>query len=342
MSNNKPFYSVIIPVGSRVDDLAALVGEYAAALSDAGADFEMIVVLDGSKEPLLARLRELAKNSEWLRVLQFSRPFGESAALMAGFSEARGEVLLTLPAYWQVAPPELQKLLNSFDEDTDLAIAVRLPRAGSAFERVRRGGFHALLRWITGHSYRDLGCGARLFRRDVAEEIPLYGDQYRFLPVLATRRGFRVREVELAQSPHDRFSGRYRVRDYVHGVLNVLTVFFLVRFTKKPLRFFGSIGFIAAGIGGLVVLILVMQRLFFGVALADRPALLLASLLLVLGVQLFGLGLLGELVIFSHAGEMKEYALRSITQGNSPSYRPPEPVAESRESAEDYMHESSS
>ena len=142
--------------------------------------------------------------------------------------------------------------------------------------------------------------------------MPLYGDQYRFLPMLALRRGFNVREVELAQSPKDVFRGRYRLREYLHRVLDILTVFFLVRFTKKPLRFFGSIGFLTAGFGGIFVLVLVTQRLFFGMPLADRPALLLSSLLIVLGVQLFGLGLLGELIIYSHAGESKEYSVRSI------------------------------
>ena len=339
MFNDKPACSIIIPVGYRVDDLVTLLGEYEAALQNAGADFEMIVVLDGWKEAVLESLRDYGRTRDWLRVLQFSRDFGESAALMAGFSEARGEVIVTLPAYWQVAPAEIPKLLNSLDDDTDMSIAVRWPRAGSGFERLRRRAFHGLLKWITGHSYRDLGCGVRLFRRRIAEEIPLYGDQYRFLPVLAVRRGFRVREVELAQSPHDRFRGRYRLREYVHGILNVMTVFFLVRFTKKPLRFFGSIGFIAAGIGAAVVTVLVVQRLFFGVALGDRPALLLASLLVVLGVQLFGLGLLGELVIFSQASESKEYAVRSVTDFRRTAGQPVTPVSGDTIEEEDYARE---
>lgn len=348
VNNKKPAYSVIIPVGNRVDDLPGLLREYESALLGAEADFEMIVVLDGCKEALLRELREYGQAREWLRVLQFSREFGESAALMAGFNESRGELIVTLPAYWQVAPAEIGKLLSSLDHDTDMAIAVRWPRVGGSFERLRRRAFHGLLKWITGHEYRDLGCGVRLFRRKVAEEIPLYGDQYRFLPVLAVRRGFPVREVELAQSPRDRFRGRYRLREYIHGVLNVLTVFFLVRFTKKPLRFFGSIGFIAAGIGAAVVLVMVVQRLFFGVALGDRPALLLASLLVVLGVQLFGLGLLGELVIFSHASESKEYAIRSITDFRRPAGQQVQPVAavpvegkdySGRNGVEDYVRE---
>lgn len=311
-SSSKTFYSLIMPVGRRVDDLQTLIDDYAEALNDADISFELIVVLDGAKEVVLEGLRSFSADQNWLKVIQFSREFGESAALMAGFGEARGDVLLTLPAYWQVQPSEISVLIKSAADEDDMLIVVRRQRVGSAFERIRRGLFHGILKGITGHSYRDLGCGVRLLKRAVAEEITLYGDQHRFFPVLAVGRGFNVREVELAQSPNDQFRGRYRLREYLHRILDIMTVFFLVRFTKKPLRFFGSIGFLTAGFGAITVLLLVTQRLFYGMPLADRPALLLSSLLVVLGVQLFALGLLGELIIFSHASESKEYAIRSI------------------------------
>jgi glycosyltransferase involved in cell wall biosynthesis len=320
-SSSNALYSVIIPVGSRVDDLPTLIDEYAEALRSAEIRFEIVVVLDGTTGPLLETLRSYSSDLDWLRVIRFSREFGESVALMAGFSEAQGEVLLTLPAYWQVTPSEIPSLIKASSDEDDLLIAVRSPRSGSAFERFRRDMFHGILKFITGQSYRDLGCGVRLLKRSVVDEVRLYGDQHRFLPMLAFRRGFNVREVELAQSPKDIFHGRYRLREYLHRLLDILTVFFLVRFTKKPLRFFGSIGFLTAGFGSIFVLVLVTQRLFFGMPLADRPALLLASLLIVLGVQLFGLGLLGELIIFSHAGESKEYTIRSIVNSERREYQ---------------------
>jgi hypothetical protein len=148
--------------------------------------------------------------------------------------------------------------------------------------------------------------------RKVTEETPLYGEMHRVFPALASRQGFRVREVELVQAEADRFRGRPSVRQYVHRLLDILTVFFLIRFTKKPLRFFGMIGTLVGAVGALMVAFLVIQRMFFGVALADRPALLLSSLLVVLGVQIFALGLIGELIIFTHAGQLKEYAVRSV------------------------------
>jgi glycosyltransferase involved in cell wall biosynthesis len=313
-----PRFSIVMPVGRRYDDLGSLIAGYCAALEGAGASFEFIVVLDGPNPVADAELRQAAAGDRRLRVIELAKAFGESAALAAGFDAARGAMLITLPAYYQVEPGEIVKLLAAAGEGDDMLIAVRWPRAGGFFDKLRRRAFHGLFRFTSGMQFRDLACGVRLFRRAVTEEITVYGDQHRFLPALASRRGFRVREVELRQSPKDEFRGHYRLREYLHRFLDVLTVFFLVRFTKKPLRFFGTIGFIAAGLGGIVTAVLVVQRLFFGVALADRPALLLGSLLVVLGVQTFALGLIGELIIFTHASGMKEYTIRRVIQGSAP------------------------
>ena len=303
--------SAIVPVGARRDDVPTLVDEYADGLRQADVSFEIIVVLDGPCGDLAEQLDQLAADRDWLRVIELARDFGESAALTAGFDEVRGRMILTLPAYYQVVPAELGKLIRAADE-TDMAVGVRWPRAGSGFEGWRRNAFHALLGFITGQRYRDLGCGVRLLKRDIVEEIPLYGERHRFYPTLAKSRGFEVREVEVAQSPNDDYRGHYRLREYLHRLLDILTLFFLVRFTKKPLRFFGTIGFLVGVLGVIFLAVLITQRLFFGVGLADRPALLLSSLMLVLGVQIFALGLIGELIIFTHARELKEYAVRRV------------------------------
>jgi glycosyltransferase involved in cell wall biosynthesis len=306
--------SAIVPVGARRDDLRELIGQYAEGLRAAGVSFEVIVVLDGPRQGVMAELEPMLAASSWLRVIELARDFGEAAALTAAFSEARGRTMLTLPAYYQVVPSELGKIIAA-GEAADMAVAVRWPRAGSRFEHFRRNAFHGLLRFITGQRYRDLGCGVRLLKREIVDEIPLYSERHRFYPALAKSRGFEVQEVEVAQSPRDDFRGRYRLREYLHRVLDILTLFFLVRFTKKPLRFFGTIGFIVGALGVVFLVVLIVQRLFFGVGLADRPALLLSSLMVVLGVQIFALGLLGELIIFTHARDLKEYAVRRVIGG---------------------------
>jgi len=167
---------------------------------------------------------------------------------------------------------------------------------------------------VTRSRFRDLGCGARALRRQVFEEIDLYGDQHRFMAILAARLGFRVTEVRVRQSPQDRLHRIYRPKEYAHHVLDLFSIFFLVRFTKKPLRFFGMLGAVTFGVGALLIAWLCVDRLLFGEALADRPALLLAALLVVLGLQVFALGLLGELIIFTHARGLKDYRVEEVIQ----------------------------
>jgi glycosyltransferase involved in cell wall biosynthesis len=275
--------------------------------------YEVIFVLDGPQADFAAGLQPLARERRNMTILTLTRSFGEATALMAAFEQASGELVLTLPAYFQIRGSEIPKLVDAL-QSADVAVARRWPRAGGHLEQLRRDAFHGFIAWITGLRFRDLGCGARALRRRVLEEISLYGDQHRFLALLADRQGFRVKEVDVAQSALDRFTGHYRTREYAHRVLDIFTVFFLVRFTKKPLRFFGMVGVTTFGIGALLLLYLVIDRLGFGHGLADRPALLLSSLLVVLGLQLFALGLLGELIIFTHAKSIKDYQVKDVIQ----------------------------
>jgi len=314
--------SVIMPVGKRhAADLAALYAEYKVGLASLDMPYEFIVVLDGPRPEVAATLQRLLERGENLIVISLTKRFGEATALMAGFQRASGRVIVTAPAYHQIQGAELGKLVRALDK-SDVAIGRRWPRVGSRFELIRRDAFHRLIA-TGGQRFNDLGCGARAMKRRVLEEISLYGDQHRFLPVLANRQGFRIVEVDVAQSPLDRNEAGYPPKEYLHRVLDIFTVFFLVRFTKKPLRFFGMVGATTFVIGALLVAYLAIDRLVFQHPLADRPALLLSSLLVVLGMQLFALGLLGELIIFTHARDIKDYQVDEVV-------RYPEAVAGSR------------
>lgn len=309
--DNRPELSVIIPVGERFDDIRELYEDYKQGVSSSDRSCEFIFVLDGEHPQVLEQLIALQQQGNQLKVVKLSKSFGEATALSAGFDHSTGEIILTLPAYYQVEPSEIPRLIAEL-EHGDMAISYRWPRAGSKFEVMRRNMFHKILKSFTGSSFNDLGCGVRAFKRQIAQEVTIYGDQHRFLPVLANRVGFKVREVQVAQSPKDNFQGVYRPREYLHRLLDIFTVFFLVRFTKKPLRFFGMIGAVTLAIGAVFLLYLIVERLFMGMPLAERPALLLSSLLVVLGVQIFALGLIGELIIFTHARDLKEYTVDEI------------------------------
>ena len=305
--------SVIMPVGNRhAANIAALYAEYKVGLASLDVPYEFIVVLDGPRPEVAATLQRLLERGESLIVISLTKRFGEATALMAGFQRASGRVIVTAPAYHQIQGAELGKLVRALDK-ADVAIGRRWPRVGSRFEVIRRDAFHRLIA-TGGQRFNDLGCGARAMKRRVLEEISLYGDQHRFLPVLANRQGFRIVEVDVAQSPLDRFEGGYPPKEYLHRVLDIFTVFFLVRFTKKPLRFFGMVGATTFVIGALLVAYLAIDRLVFQHPLADRPALLLSSLLVVLGMQLFALGLLGELIIFTHARDIKDYQVDEVVR----------------------------
>lgn len=306
--------SVVVPVSDRHEDLPTLHARYRDAVEATGRQWECIYVLDGPAPDTLAALQGIQAEDERVVVVQLARTFGEATALTAGFDHSSGDLILTLPAYLQVAPDRLPLLFDTI-EQADMVLGVRSPRGDPWINRLQSRVFHGILRFLTGRTYADLGCGVRLFRRDVAEEVPLYGDQHRFHPMLAERAGFKLREVPLPQAEEDKFRRIYRLGAYPRRILDMLTVFFLVKFTKKPLRFFGLVGATSAGVGAVWMLWLVLQRLAFGVALADRPALLLSTLLVVLGAQVFALGLLGELIIFTHARGMKEYTVERVITG---------------------------
>jgi glycosyltransferase involved in cell wall biosynthesis len=320
--------SVIVPVGARHENVCELYAEYCRGLDSLSLAYEFVFVVDGPHRDVIPGLESLVNSGVGnIIMVVLNRSFGESTAIMAGFERCSGELVLTLPAYHQINPEDIGKLVTAL-ERKDVAVGWRWPRAGGGLEKVRRAMFHGLVSRVTGMKLHDLGCGARAMKRAVLQELSLYGDQHRLLAVLADRQGFSVTEVEVRQSEHDRFEGVYRPREYAHFVLDVFTVFFLVRFTKKPLRFFGMLGASMFGIGALVVLYLILERVVFQQGLADRPALLIAALVVVLGLQLFALGLLAELIIFTHARHLKDYQGAQII--HYPKAELPAPRRESR------------
>jgi hypothetical protein len=311
-SKDAPEISAIIPVGARQCGPEQIFSEYDAALVARGVPYEIIFVLDGPQPAFEAGLERLAADGHAFTKITLGRAFGEATCLMVGFEQARGATIVTLPAYVQIVAADTNRLIDALD-GADMAIGQRHPRAGGWLETQRRRAFHALLAWVTRMRLHDLGCNVRAMRRKVLEEIRLYGEQQRFLPILAERQGFRVREVQVRQSLQGPRRDAYRPRTYSRALLDIFNVFFLVRFTKKPLRFFGTIGITFFALGAAELIFLVFQRLVLHSPLADRPALMLASLFIVLGFQIFALGLLGELIIFTHAGGSRDYQIERVT-----------------------------
>jgi len=299
--------SVVVPVVERADDLEALYRTFAAELEARGVAYEFLFVLDGGFPPP-PELTSLARQPQ-VRVLRFARTFGETAALRLGIERSSGDVILTLPAYFQVNPEGVGPLLTALENGSDMAVASRSPRVDSWLNRIQTAVFHRMIAGVTDQRFHDIACGVRAMRRPVAEALPLYGDLHRFIPALAAREGYLVDEVPVAQHPQDAGTRVYGPGVYLRRLLDVAAFFFLAKFTEKPLRFFGLVGsvcFLAGAVAGLVLLV---DRLS-GTGIANRPMLLLAVLLVALGVQLMGLGLVGEIIVHLRAPHRRAYRVR--------------------------------
>jgi glycosyltransferase involved in cell wall biosynthesis len=300
--------SVIVPVVERIDDLVALYRAFGDELARLGEEFEFLFVFDGGFAPS-QELTTLSQQDQHIHLLRFAQRFGETAALRLGVDRSRGDVILTLPAYFQVQPEGLGPLLQAVDKGADLAVAYRSPRRDSWLNRVQARAFNQMLVGLSDQQFHDMACGARAMHRRIAENLPLYGDMHRFIPAIALREGFRVTEVPVPQHPNDIRMRVYGPGVYLRRLLDIATFFFLAKFTEKPLRFFGLIGSIFLGIGSVISLALLVDKIA-GEAIANRPLLLLGVLLIALGVQLIGLGLVGEIIVHLRAPHRRAYRVR--------------------------------
>lgn len=304
--------SVIVPVTERYDDLSEIYQSHSKVLRQTGRPFEFIFVIDDGFAEAAQKLEPIQTSGEPIRVIQLPRRFGEATALMIGFEQARGDVILTLPAYFQAVSEGLGRVLTLLDEGYDMVVVRRWPRIDSWINRFQNHVFHALIRLLTGVQFHDISCGVKGIRRKVLREIHLYGDLHRFLPLLAYQRGFRVIEASVEQHSSDTGIRVYHPGVYLRRLLDLLILLFLFKFTKKPLRFFGLVGSALFAAGGIITLYLGLYRILGFGGIADRPLLLLGVLLMVLGVQTVSIGLIGEIIIFTHARKMKDYTIDKV------------------------------
>lgn len=306
-------YSVIVPISERHDDLREIYLQFSKELAAAGLRFEFIFVLDGPRPEAQKILAGLKNDFPEIKIIALNRWFGEATALSVGFEHAGGRHLVTLSPYFQVEPDEIKNMIRKLEEEeNDLVISRRFPRIDSAFNRLQSAVFHGLTKMLTGTRYHDISCGLRVMRRAVAQEVHLYGDLHRFFPLLAYQRGFKIAELPVRQSQHDRKSRFHPPGVYLRRLLDILTLFFLFKFTRKPLRFFGLLGSGLSGVGGLTLAYLALYKFLGFGGIAGRPLLIFGVLLVVLGVQLFSIGLLGEIIIFTHASETKDYQVKEV------------------------------
>jgi hypothetical protein len=318
--------SVLIPITDEAEPLIEIHEALSKQLDRLGLGCEFLYLVGTARRESLDEVRSLwGRDAGRVRVLEFALPVTVSAMLAAGAEHATSEVLLTHPDAFEVDLDVLPKLWSAaVSERTDLAFASR------TLERPRRKDlqsrlFNLALSRLTGHAHADVASRTRALRRSMMRELPLYGDYHRYLPLLAQRAGFSVKEIACREHPRAKPARVRSPAAYLWRATEILSVLFLTRFTRYPLRLFGGIGVVASVLGGVILLVVGVERIL-GTALAGRPILVLAALLIGLGVQTFAIGLLGELILFFHARRVRDYRIARIYQRDPAPL--PEPISE--------------
>ena len=307
--------SVVVPIYNEVESLPHLIQAIASVMQGHNYAYEIICVDDGSKDGSTALLKKLATEREDLRAIILRRNYGQTPAMAAGFQHAQGEIIISLDADLQNDPADIPNLLQKMNEGYDLVSGWRKERQDNQWTRLLPSKIaNALIRRVTGVNLRDYGCSLKAYRTEILADLNLYGELHRFIPALAFIEGATIAEIPLRHHARQFGSSKYGLDRTFRVLLDLLTVWFMKKFLTRPMHVFGYLGIIFILVGFMLGGYLSFLKLFLGQAIGDRPLLLLVAILLLAGVQLFGFGLLGELLIRTyHESQGRPiYRVRSI------------------------------
>ena len=320
MKENIPIISVVVPLLNEEESLEPLHQQLTTALISVGDPYEIIFVNDGSTDSSARVLDRLCAGDPAVIVIHFQRNFGKTAALTAGFRQSRGEIIVTLDADLQDDPAEIPAMLDKLKEGYDLVAAWRYHRQDPVDKTWPSRIFNWTVSTFSGVRLHDFNCGFKVYRRAVTEKIPLYSDFHRFIPVLAANSGFQVTEAPVQHHPRRAGVSKYGPGRTVRGFIDFITVLFLSTYLKNPLRLFGVTGLAVFALGGLIEFYLAILWLLRGLGQAEvdpigtRPLFTVGILAMILGIQLFSTGLLGEMLRYFTFRPDQEYVIRQIRQ----------------------------
>jgi glycosyltransferase involved in cell wall biosynthesis len=290
--------SVVVPVFNERDNIAPLYAELKGVLDSLGRSWEVLFVDDGSTDSSEQVLRALKAQDERVRGLRLARNCGQTAALACGLKHARGDLIITLDGDGENDPADIPALLSTVEQGYDLVTGWRVERWKQAYFSRKLPSLAAnfVISSITRLKLHDYGCTLKAYRRSLAAQLRLYGEMHRFIPFIALQVGARIAEIPVNFRERQAGHSKYGLSRVIRTLLDLITVMFLSGYSTRPIQVFGTIGVVLATLGGLWTTMLVFEKVVLGFSLAQRPALLLAVLLLVVGVQFISLGLLGEML----------------------------------------------
>ncbi len=303
--------SIIIPLFNEEESLRPLYNEIISAVSlMQNMEYEIFFIDDGSTDTSLKVIRTLAGLDKNVKYISFRKNYGKSAALALGFKHAAGDVVITMDADLQDDPMEIPNLIAQLEKGYDLVSGWKKKRYDPFIKKYTSRLFNYITGKMSGIMIHDFNCGLKAYRKEVIKNVKVYGEMHRYIPVLARWQGYTVSEIPVKHHARKFGKTKFGISRFFKGFVDLITVMFTTRYTKRPMHLFGFLGALSFMVGFLISLYLSYEWFFNKVALSNRPLLFLGMLLIIVGIQFFSTGLLGEFMVHSNFDE-REYNIKS-------------------------------
>jgi glycosyltransferase involved in cell wall biosynthesis len=295
--------SVLVPLFNEEESLTKLSNQISSVFDKISPDYEILFVDDGSTDNSLKVIKDLSRANNKIRYISFRKNYGKSAALNIGFKGASGDVVITMDADLQDDPSEIPSLLAELQKGYDLVSGWKKKRHDPFVKKYSSRFFNYVTKIMSGIKIHDFNCGLKAYKKAVIKSISIHGELHRYIPVLADWKGFKVSEVVVKHHPRKYGKTKFGISRFFKGFIDLITVIFTTRYIQRPLHFFGMLGVISFIIGFVIDAYLSILWLLDKIHLSNRPILFLGTVLIIVGVQLFSLGLIGEMLVHNNKKE---------------------------------------
>ncbi len=314
-SKEKIDLSIVIPIYNERESVDRLYKELDKSLLKLGIDYEVIFIDDGSIDGTYNKLLEIHKKNSSYKIIRFRRNFGQTAAISAGFNYSKGDAIITLDADLQNDPQDIPVMLNKLNEGYDIVSGWRKNRKDKAITRRFPSVIaNKIISKLTGVYLHDYGCTLKAYKKEVIDNIELYGEMHRYIPAIASWMGVKVADIPVTHHSRKFGKSKYGISRTIRVILDIITIKFFLSYSQRPIQIFGLVGLFSGTVGFIITAYLIIMRIFFNQGLADRPLFILSIFMIFIGIQLITMGLLAEITmrIYHEAQEKPTYVIKDI------------------------------